>query len=171
MYLLFARACGTPSRLTMIYCQMRKGSVLSAGPPVTCLPSPVPVAPTSWSVSTTSRTSALALLEATRSSMCLQKLRTLQHAMGLKLRTMAHAKEFLLLFYTLTFLSFICAAINTHLPNWSHCSRLWQLVLSPMKTGHLKLTRFWKQIKTIKVVCFYSIMFILTLRNLSIYYS
>ncbi len=68
VFVLFSRACGTPSRLTMIYCQMRKGSVLSAGPPVTCLPSPVPVAPTSWSVSITSRTSALALLEATRSS-------------------------------------------------------------------------------------------------------
>lgn len=68
-----SRVCGTPSRLTMTCCRMRKGSVLSAGPPVTCLPSPVPVAPSSWSVSTTSRTSALALLAATHSSECLQK--------------------------------------------------------------------------------------------------
>ncbi len=145
--MLFSRECGTPNRLTMIYCQMREGSVLSAGPPVSCLPSPVPVAPTSWSVSITSRTSALALLKATRSSVCLQKHRTNLWMID-QMQIWFNLGGFL----KLTFLSFTCTAINIHLPSWSHCSRLWRPVLSPMKTGHLKLTRFWKRIKIIKMV-------------------
>lgn len=139
VFMHLSRVCGTPNRLTMTCCRMRNGSVLNAGPPVTCLPSPVPVAQSSWFVSTTSRSSALAPLAATRSSECLRK--QWQPLMGLKLR--ANALSFCFKrFSTNEPFCFACAATNTPLPNWTPISMRSHLVRNPTMTGQLKWTRF-----------------------------